>query len=123
VTFKTHCQYCALSVINGIPCHESGCHRPTIFVSRGRQYRKFSVWALDVWGNAKEGFEVNDRSQISAIMVPADFSDTQLLRALKRAGLLRSKTRFSSFSVDGDEDSLFIDAAKTGEPLYQLEAA
>jgi len=31
--------------------------------------KKYEVWSYDVWGNAKDGFEVNDRSKIDTITI------------------------------------------------------
>ena len=119
---KTHCQYCSLVVINGIPCHETGCYQPTIYVVRGRQLRRYRVWSLDVWGNARQGFEVNDRSERGTITVPAGASDARILRALKDADLLGKHRKFIAFRIDGDERTLSVDHARTLEPIYQLEA-
>ena len=54
-------------------------------------------------------------------MVPLDAPDKAIIQALKKQDLLNKRSRFSSFSIDGDSSLLMLDAAKTGEPIYQLE--
>jgi len=122
--YKVRCDECSLSVINGHATHESGCSGGMVFTRRGREYTSFSVYSLDVWGNRRDGFEVNDRSRLGAVFVPRDFSDRDVVRALKGKGWLRRGCRFSSFRLDGGDGSMLgLDVAKTGEPLFQLEAA
>lgn len=52
----------------------------------------YTLWSLDVWGNAEEGFEVNDRSAWSRDFViehEGDApTDAEVLRALFNAGYL-----------------------------------
>ena len=31
--------------------------------------KTYEVWAYDVWGNAEDGFDVNDRSRIDTITI------------------------------------------------------
>lgn len=31
--------------------------------------KKYEVWEYDVWGNARDGFEVNDRSRINTVTI------------------------------------------------------
>lgn len=66
------------------------------------QSQTYEVWAYDVWGNARDGFDVNDRSKCGTITVnarrevfntgtPHEFTQysptpTQLARALGFVG-------------------------------------
>jgi len=121
--YKIKCDSCQSTAINGIACHENGCTGLMTYQYRGKTYIKYAVYSLDVWGNTREGFEVNNRSKCASVMIPYDSNDKQIIRALKQNGLLNSKCRFNSFKIDGDQGLLMVDARKTSEPIYQLEAA
>jgi hypothetical protein len=88
--------------------------------NRNKTYALYKVYSLDVWGNAREGFEVNDRSGAGQVTVLLD-DDKALIKALKKAGLLNPKAHFKSFDIDGDDRTVMVDWNKTSEPLYQLE--
>ncbi len=119
--YKIKCESCQALAVNGYATHESGCHGAMTYRRRGRDYARWTVWSLDVWGNAREGFEVNDRQRAQTLMIPAEATDREIIQALKRAELLNPKCRFASFRLDGDDRLLMLDAAKTGEPIYQME--
>jgi hypothetical protein len=123
--YKVKCNSCQAMGIMGVGTHEIGCTDTLFYIdSKGMEWVYFDVWTLDVWGNAREGFEVNDRSRLrERLFVRRDSSDKELLKALKDAGLLNKRCHFKSFSVHGDDAQLFIDSRKTGEPIYQLEVA
>lgn len=117
-SFKVKCDSCQAMAVNGIGIHEIGCYGRMIFTDhRGREYLKFQVWSLDVWGNKRDGFEVNDRQKCEVIIVRDDLGDKGIIKALKEADLLNKKCHFKSFNVD----EYGLEAAKTGEPIYQLE--
>src|ERR1022692_1787500 len=44
---------------------------------------QYWVYALDVWGNAKDGFEVNDRSKCGTIFLPENCSDRDIFKLLR----------------------------------------
>lgn len=118
---KVSCDSCVAVVINGVACHEDRCGGVFTFTSRGRSYSKWLVWSLDVWGNKRDGFEVNDRSKRGFIIAEEFADDRKIIRALKRGGFLYNRSHYSSFSIDGDDRSLHIYWTKTDEPLLQLE--
>ena len=90
------------------------------------QTRKFRVWTYDVWGNARDGFEVNDRyahgtveivcrEQVFNVGTLHEFStfdptDRQLSRA---AGFLR-------VTWDGSEGTYYAEGARNGRPVGEL---
>ena len=100
---------------------------------------RYQVLSLDVWGNARDGFEINavyrtrDEVECTAVLKrynegrPGEFYqyeplDKYMVRALKEAGLLRKGTHVSSLAIDGENDAtLYIEDARTGEPLWHLE--
>ena len=85
--------------------------------------KQFRVYILDVWGNPKDGFEVNDRSGCGTIDLPDNYSDQDLIQALLDADILASfsGTIKEKFEIDGDDTWLSIDSKKDMRPLLQLE--
>jgi hypothetical protein len=81
------------------------------------------VWKYDVWGNPKDGFEVNDRFEIGTHKVypQAIFQakDADIIHFLKNEGHLTKGTHLSSFQIDGDgENYLTIDFK--GMPIMEV---
>lgn len=98
---------------------------------------RYTVWSYDVWGNARDGFEVNDRCKVGTVEIPDDMvnvpatvktgddmrawgdaSDKAIVRALVEAGYLRPRFKFD---VQGDDGRIEITHAATGRPLLGLE--
>ena len=83
---------------------------------------KWNVYSLDVWGNAEDGYEVNDRSKVGSIDIDSTFSDNQLLKALVDAGIATmKKSDKNHIQIDGDDEWISIDYR--GKPVFQLEKA
>jgi hypothetical protein len=80
----------------------------------------WSVWSYDVWGNKRDGYEVNNRSRICRIEGPVDPSDKQALRMAKVGGLLKPSVRLKSLVLDGDEGYITFTARRDGCPLGEL---
>jgi len=115
------CNGCQALVINGHASHEMGCNSGFIYTKRKKNYAKYRVFSLDVWGNNTDGFEVNDRSHSGDILIPLDASDKDIIKTLKKSKFLYNRMRTKTFSIDGDDIMLYVEFAKTTEPLYQLE--
>ena len=91
----------------------------------------FTVWTYDVWGNPKDGFNVNDRSKQGTIELPSDrpnnwdLSDKEIIAALKQAGHINKFCHYKSFSIEGEyEYTLYVsyETRKLGSyPLLELE--
>ena len=88
---------------------------------------KFRVWTYDVWGNAKDGYEVNDRRELTdyfhddkLLQVPDDSDDT-VIRALKDRGWLKKTAQKRWLDIQGDGSSISIDVRRDGYPLLGLE--
>ena len=100
---------------------------------------KYDVWSLDVWGNRKEGFEINDRSCFArAVEFPTthkvynqgteqEFSDDwptdkQIIETLKEIGYLADHVTTNDVDIDGEPDfSFYLEDSQSGFPLCQLE--
>lgn len=84
---------------------------------------RFNLIALDVWGNATDGFEVNDSHRTGDVIeLPEGASDDQIIAALVVGGHVHDFVTGDDATIDGDEDyMLFIADAETGYPEYHLE--
>lgn len=92
-------------------------------VVQQRATAQFQYWDYDLWGNAKDGWEVNDRrkGEIYNINLNKD-----LFGELKRLGLIQPRVHRTSVEIEGeDEYTLYINDArnKSGgrKPVFELE--
>ena len=88
--------------------------------------RKFRVWTYDVWGNARDGFDVNDRYKHGVVEIrcrrevfnagtPREFetydpTDIQLSRAAQVVGA----------EWEGNGGVYYATAKRNGRPLGEL---
>jgi hypothetical protein len=83
------------------------------------------VFSLDVWGNERDGWDVNDRSECMRSEVEDNFfelEDKLIIRWLKDQELIGKRIHNKSVSIDGDGESyLYIDDARNNRPEYQIE--
>lgn len=85
---------------------------------------KFREVTYDVWGNARDGFEVNDKFRGSAIVsLTPEATDGDIMAALRAAGIIPRGSRATSYSIewDGGDNPVYISRRKDGKPLGELE--
>lgn len=88
---------------------------------------EYRVWTYDVWGNAKDGWEVNDRNELTGFLgsEPLDLkdseSDTSIIQALKDRGWLKKTIQSRQLDIDGDGETITINQKSDGYPLFGLE--
>lgn len=80
----------------------------------------YTVWGLDVWGNASDGWETNDRWREGKVVIDDNWNDAEVIKALFDAGYLNTAGA-RHFIVGGDEFMLTVDRTKNGRPLLTLE--
>jgi hypothetical protein len=79
------------------------------------------VFHFDVWGNKKDGFEVNDSRRLTEVIELSDSADdSEVLRALKVVGLIVKHARVNMFEFENLGESVGINQ-KDGRPLFTLE--
>ena len=82
---------------------------------------------FDVWGNQKEGYEINnwcyeDSEDGQKIHTLVDTSDKGILRYLKKLGFLRKHCRLNMFDIDYCYAEMEIwKERKTGMPIFSIE--
>ncbi len=86
--------------------------------------RTWRVWTLDTWGNAADGWTVNDRREYGSVSFDDDGTeDTDVLASLASIGLKMLVP--CDIEWDWGPDSnivLAVDSAEDGEPLLTLES-
>lgn len=77
-----------------------------------------NVHTLDVLGNKKDGWQINDvYGSGGSIEIPKDGGDRAVFDALKAKGFIDRNVHFKSFSMEG---STVYD--RLGKPAYQLRS-
>jgi hypothetical protein len=88
--------------------------------------KHYQLWTYDVWGNKKDGFEVNDRRKQCIVKLPDAPTDKQIKRALYDSGVFGKGIMNASLDIDGESDyTLYVNhtAQSVGgfKPLCELE--
>jgi len=83
-----------------------------------KQYR---LWSYDVWGNADDGYEVNDQINYGIVEIEEDIpSDEDIVEAL-RGFYLKDDITVDDVEIDGDGQSIYVHDAEDGRPICVLE--
>ncbi len=112
-----------LHTIDRIPIREDGRTMKPIETH-------WEVWEYDVWGNEKDGFDVNDRYCISRdypIMCKVEVNNVGTSQEFKSAypssyaiKQALSIKKWIHIDIEGDDLSIYVYAAKNGYPLGEL---
>jgi len=83
--------------------------------------KTYKVYSLDVWGNAEDGYTVNDRQHIKDVELSEDMEDPEILQELHEAGILVDPKTIKGVEVlDDCWPDINID--EDGKPILQLMA-
>jgi len=87
--------------------------------------KTYKLINYDVWGNKKDGWQVNDAHYTGILIeLPDNFTDLQVKQALYRSGFTSKGILPAKISIDGEPNySLYINLeAKQycGKPLCEL---
>lgn len=89
----------------------------------------WELWSYDVWGNAKDGYEVNDRSCFDReypmtlkVEVNNPGTDHEFLSAYPSDKQIREALgqRYIQLYLDGDDVTIYVNAERYGYPLGEL---
>lgn len=89
--------------------------------------KKYRVWTYDVWGNASDGYEINDRNELTdylfsgKLMEVKNDSDNAIIEALKDNGYLKKTVKLKSLIFNGDPETISIEDSKDNYHLFGLE--
>ena len=75
---------------------------------------------FDVWGNARDGYAVNDQCEQAIFEVKDWPTDAEALKMLKKIGYFKKTVRLASVRFHGYSDSIEIEDRK-GRPICRLE--
>jgi hypothetical protein len=85
---------------------------------------RYQLYTYDVWGNEKDGYEVNNIFSTNAIYeLDENMTDKEIVKALKDQGLIKKGIHTSSIEIDGEMDyTLYFDDVKGGhcKPDFEL---
>ena len=82
---------------------------------------KWQVWGLDVWGNAEDGWEVNDWWKLKVVDLPKNPSNKQVIQALFDAEILKTNNP-RKFSIEWwDTKKCGINCVVEDMPLLNVE--
>jgi hypothetical protein len=81
---------------------------------------RYRIGSLDVWGNEKDGFEVNDVHDLGSIEINEDWTNEQIIKSLVDNGYLNVDA-LDLAGVDSDgEGIVFINEKDTNRPVFNL---
>lgn len=85
---------------------------------------KYELIEYDVWGNRRDGFEINEKYRTGVyVNIPDEAGNVQIIRILKNAGIIKKSVRHSSVEIEGEEGyNLYFTHGPTGQPVFELEA-
>ena len=80
-----------------------------------------SVHQLDVWGNARDGYDVNDVYPSSGTVgVSLSMKDSQLIRHLQNEGYLTRGVKYQLYGEAGYD--LYVTRVSDNKPILELRA-
>ena len=87
---------------------------------------KIKTWSLvnyfDVWGNAKEGYEVNNLyREFDDLHISDDITDGELIKYLKDIGFFGKSAGLNTIIVENIGDMIEFSRKRDYKPLCRLE--
>lgn len=83
--------------------------------------KTWKVWSCDVWGNAEDGWEVNDLRPLDVIRTSDDPTDGEIWSELVVAGIARGPLKWAKFDWPDDTFLSVLDVLDGERPVFQLE--
>ena len=81
--------------------------------------KKFRQYNYDVWGNPKDGYDVNDIFRTSFVYeLDPNLPNNELIKVLKKEGCIKKRVWAKSIEVGGDETWITFDYK--GKPEFEL---
>ena len=81
--------------------------------------KTYRLYDYDVWGNENDGYDVNDVFKTNELYkIDANWSDSKLISALKKQGLIKKGIHQSSIEIGGDDMTITFDYK--GKPEFEL---
>ena len=90
----------------------------------------WEVWSYDVWGNSKDGYDVNDRykdHEDYEISCKVEIANPGTIRSFEHCTLsdyairqALSIKKWIKIDTDGDDVTIYVNASKNGYPIGEL---
>jgi hypothetical protein len=81
--------------------------------TKERRTENWDLYTYDVWGNARDGFDVNNVFRSCSVQLPPDATDNQILRAV---GASRCEIDYSQCETE----TIYIRVKRNGKPAGEL---
>jgi hypothetical protein len=82
---------------------------------------KFEILSIDVWGNAKDGFTINQSFHTGVFVeIPDNMSDKDAGKLIRKACGHRGDVR--AYAIQADEFMVELSDKRTGKPCYLARA-
>ena len=84
----------------------------------------YEIVVYDVWGNKKDGHEVNAEYKTGELVeLGVVDNDRDIIKKLKEKGYIGQKKRYSSYEIEGEDGYvLYVHRAKDYYPVCELRA-
>ncbi len=79
----------------------------------------FEIRNYDVWGNDKDGYEVNDTFHYGETELPEDFTDKDILTALNKE-YFKSPQQLRNIEIGGDDIIITVNQRSNSKPVCEL---
>ena len=79
---------------------------------------KYEVISLDVWGNTKDGFDVNEEFHTGNFIDITGNTRKSILTQCRKQGVI---TTITPFDVDCSSENFIFVQYKNGKPAFNLE--
>jgi hypothetical protein len=74
----------------------------------------------DVWGNARDGWEINDsRRTGECVVLSTSMNEKEIVQALKEEGIVRRDLRMNMIQIEWNDDRIEVSDSK-GKPTFSL---
>ena len=74
-----------------------------------RKVNRYQLWTYDVWGNKKDGFDVNNRFKEGIVEIPEDATNREFLKIVRKAISIKRGYHHADFDIDGEpEYTLYV---------------
>jgi len=80
----------------------------------------FTVMSLDVWGNQRDGYEVNDQYDAGTIEVQEPWDQEDIFRVLKAEGYFKRRIQRRSVEIEVQDDDVVLVNDRQGRPVYTV---
>lgn len=81
---------------------------------------KYAVWTYDVWGNAEDGYDVNDRHKIAVVDLSEKPTDGEIIQAMYDTGIVTNEGIRNQMEVTGEPELLYVNVEEDGYPVAEL---